>query len=81
VIEDAAFLAGAAALLPDPLDDAAAGAAWLDAVRKATGRKGKALFHPLRLALTGRDDGPKLTDLLPLLGRERTRRRLLGEIA
>jgi glutamyl-tRNA synthetase len=81
VIEDAAFLATAAALLPEPLDDAAAGAAWLDAVRQATGRKGKALFHPLRLALTARDDGPKLADLLPLLGRERTRRRLLGESA
>ncbi len=81
VIEDAAFLAEAAGLLPEDLDDAAAAAVWLDGVKQATGRKGRTLFHPLRLALTGRDDGPKLADLLPLLGRERTRRRLLGETA
>lgn len=81
VIEDAAFLAEAAKLLPGHLDDAAAAAAWLDAVKLATGRKGKALFHPIRLALTARADGPKLADLLPLLGLERVRRRLKGETA
>jgi glutamyl-tRNA synthetase len=81
IVEDAGFLDAAASLLPERLDDAAAATAWLDAVKKATGRKGRALFHPIRLALTGRDDGPKLADLLPLLGRERIRRRLSGETA
>lgn len=80
-IEDAEFLAAAAEFLPETLDDARAAAAWLEAVSKATGRKGRALFHPIRLALTARDDGPKLADLLPLLGSERIRRRLLGETA
>ncbi|TIP77861.1 MAG: glutamate--tRNA ligase, partial [Mesorhizobium sp.] len=41
-------------------------------IREATGRKGKALFMPLRLALTGQPSGPELADLLPLLGREGT---------
>ena len=41
-------------------------------IREATGRKGKALFMPLRLALTGLPSGPELADLLPLLGREGT---------
>jgi glutamyl-tRNA synthetase len=81
VIEEPAFLAEAARLLPATLPDAAAATAWLDAVKRATGRKGRALFHPLRLALTARDDGPKLADLLPLLGRERVYRRLTGETA
>lgn len=45
---------------------------WANAVKTATGAKGKALFMPLRLALTGRMSGPELADLLPLLGREET---------
>ena len=42
----------------------------------ATGRKGKALFLPLRLALTGREHGPDMNALLPLIGRERAVERL-----
>ncbi|MEI6161529.1 MAG: hypothetical protein WCP77_16970, partial [Roseococcus sp.] len=42
----------------------------------ATGRKGKALFMPLRLALTGEDHGPDLKTLLPLIGRARAEARL-----
>ena len=41
-----------------------------EAVKAATGRKGKPLFMPLRLALTGLDHGPELAQLLPLIGRE-----------
>ena len=51
------------------------------ALKAATGRKGKALFQPLRLALTGREHGPELKHLLPLLGRERALARLRGETA
>ncbi|MGH7078391.1 MAG: hypothetical protein ACREFU_09855, partial [Acetobacteraceae bacterium] len=36
----------------------------------------KALFHPLRLALTGEEDGPALARLLPLIGRARAAARL-----
>ena len=46
------------------------------ALKEATGRKGKALFHPLRLALTGRDSGPDMKALLPLIGEAEARRRL-----
>ncbi len=48
------------------------------ALKAATGRKGRALFHPLRLALTGLEDGPELKVLLPLIGRDKAERRLLG---
>lgn len=50
-------------------------------VKSHTGRKGKALFRPLRLALTGREEGPELKEILPLIGRERAIRRLKGETA
>ena len=49
---------------------------WTQALRDLSGRKGKALFHPLRLALTGEEKGPELRDLLPLIGRERVAGRL-----
>jgi glutamyl-tRNA synthetase len=49
---------------------------WTRAVADATGAKGRALFHPLRLALTGEDQGPEMAALLPLLGQARTAARL-----
>ncbi|ARR54336.1 glutamate--tRNA ligase [Rhizorhabdus wittichii DC-6] len=74
--EDRAYLAQAA--------DAAAAIDWNEGAWKAltaalgaaTGRKGKALFLPLRLALTGREHGPDMNALLPLIGRERAVERL-----
>jgi glutamyl-tRNA synthetase len=50
-------------------------------VKEKTGASGKALFMPLRLALTGLEHGPELKALLPLIGPERTTKRLKGEIA
>ncbi len=49
---------------------------WTAALKEATGRKGKALFMPLRLALTGEEHGPELHDMLPLIGPERAQLRL-----
>jgi glutamyl-tRNA synthetase len=40
---------------------------WTAAVKAATGRKGGALFRPLRRAVTGLDAGPEMADLMPLL--------------
>ena len=56
-----------------------AGEPWrqlTDAVKASSGRKGRALFHPLRLALTGFDSGPEMAALLPIIGRERAIQRL-----
>ncbi len=52
--------------------------ALTSALKDATGRKGKTLFLPLRLGLTGRAQGPDMAALLPLIGRERTIARLNG---
>ncbi|MFP4003861.1 MAG: glutamate--tRNA ligase [Alphaproteobacteria bacterium] len=81
VIEDEAFIGEARALLPEgPLTEESWGI-WTGAVKEKTGAKGKALFMPLRLALTGRAHGPEMQKLLMLIGRERAMKRLSGEAA
>ena len=79
--EDAALLTQAATLLPSEPWDGDTWGAWTAALKTASGRKGKALFHPLRLALTGRESGPELAALLPLMGRSRVEARLTAEPA
>ena len=65
--EDAGFVAEAMALLPEgPFDETTWGS-WTAAVKAATGRKGKGLFMPLRKAVTGRERGPEMAALLPLM--------------
>ncbi len=76
--EDRAFLA-----------DAATALVWSDnpwgaltaTLKDATGRKGRALFLPLRQALTGMDHGPDMGELLPLIGEAEARRRLQAAAA
>ncbi|MEE4153119.1 MAG: glutamate--tRNA ligase [Erythrobacter sp.] len=45
-------------------------------LKESTGRKGRALFLPLRQALTGMDHGPDMGELLPLIGEAEARARL-----
>jgi glutamyl-tRNA synthetase len=64
---DEDFIAQAMTMLPDgPYTDATWGE-WTSAVKEATGRKGKGLFMPLRKAVTGRERGPDMASLMPLL--------------
>lgn len=80
-IEDEALTSRAADLLPtEPWNDETFGL-WLDKVKTQTGKKGKELFHPLRKAMTGLDNGPELKVLLPLLGYHRAYNRLKGHKA
>jgi glutamyl-tRNA synthetase len=81
VIEDAALLSAAAGLLPPEPFDAGTWGLWTEAVKSGSGVKGRALFHPLRLALTGVETGPELKALLPLIGRARAVERLSGRAA
>jgi glutamyl-tRNA synthetase len=81
VAEDAAFLAVAAENLPGEPWDENVWKNWTEILKKVTGRKGRALFHPLRLALTGRENGPELAALLPLIGRAKAAARLSGRAA
>jgi glutamyl-tRNA synthetase len=73
---DPDFAAAArAALPPEPWDESTWGL-WTQSLKQATGLKGKALFHPLRLALTGHESGPELAKLLPLIGQAKVLARL-----
>ncbi|HEX6861140.1 MAG TPA: glutamate--tRNA ligase [Caulobacteraceae bacterium] len=76
-IDDRAFAEAAAALLPQDLN----WSAWAEAIKARTGAKGRALFLPLRQALTGKDHGPEMGPLLQLIGREKALKRLAGEAA
>jgi glutamyl-tRNA synthetase len=80
-IGDPDFVRKAADLLPPGPWNGQTWKAWTDAVKAETGAKGRALFMPLRLALTGLDHGPELAALLPLIGEERARARLAGRVA
>ncbi len=64
---DRAFVAQALTLLPAKPWTTSTWGQWTSAVKDATGRKGKDLFRPLRRALTGRDAGPEMADVMPLL--------------
>ena len=65
--EDKAFVAEALALLPEGEFDESTWGTWTAAVKEQTGRKGKGLFMPLRLALTGKPHGPDMGAVLQLL--------------
>jgi glutamyl-tRNA synthetase len=81
VIEDAAFTAQAGDLLPPEPWDETTWSTWTKSIAAATGKKGRELFHPLRLALTARESGPEMKKLLPLIGRGKVVARLNGETA
>ena len=72
--EDADFVAEALTLLPHPPYGESAWKDWTDAVKAQTGRKGRALFMPLRKALTGQAHGPDMSALMPLLQQVRAKK-------
>ena len=74
--EDAAFAGDAADAAAAIQWDQGAWKALTERLKQSSGRKGKALFLPLRLALTGMDHGPDMSALLPLIGKERAVERL-----
>ena len=65
--EDQEFVTEALSLLPDPPYGPEAWSEWTGAVKEKTGRKGRGLFMPLRLAITGEARGPEMAEVLPLL--------------
>jgi glutamyl-tRNA synthetase len=64
--EDRAFITQALSMLPDDRDETT-WKTWTDAIKAQTGRKGKGLFLPLRMALTGQARGPEMAKILPLM--------------
>ncbi len=80
-IEDAAFLSRAAEMLDEGVISSASWKQWTSVISSETGAKGKALFMPLRKALTGKSYGPDMGKLLPFIGREKILARLNGQSA
>ena len=78
IITEQDYLTIAIKLLPkEPWNEDTYGE-WVNSLKRETQRKGRDLFLPLRLAITGKEHGPGLKNLLPLIGRERTKLRLMG---
>ncbi len=80
-VEDRDFLAEAATLAASLDWSTDPWAQLANALKAATGRKGKPLFLPLRLALTGRESGPEMAPLLKRIGRTRAIARLTAAAA
>ena len=76
VIKDTDFIATALSLLPDGDITDTTWKQWTDAIKDATGRTGKQLFLPLRLAITGQPHGPEMGKILPFIGREKVLNRM-----
>lgn len=74
--EDRDYVHQSASLLPEDELDENSWKVWTNALKKATGRKGRVLFMPLRQALTGLDHGPEMATLLPLIGKTKVLNRL-----
>ena len=68
---------GAELLPPEPWNEETFGS-WIKALKEASGKNGKELYHPVRLALTDMEDGPELKVLLPLIGWNKAQKRLKG---
>jgi glutamyl-tRNA synthetase len=78
LIEDRDYLGQALGCLPGEPWDTATWGLWTARLKEITGRKGKALFMPLRQAITGMDHGPEMKELLPLIGYGKVVERLKG---
>ncbi len=75
---DQDFLKLAASLLPQDTSDKECWNKWLAEIKKNTDRKGKELFLPIRLALSGEEHGPEIKSLVNLIVREEILTRLAG---
>lgn len=70
--EDEDFVRLMLETIADPLDFDV----WITKLKQVSGKKGRDLFHPIRIVLTGVDDGPELKKIVGLLGYDRVRLRL-----
>lgn len=72
------FLLQISHLLPEEEWDLSTWDLWINKIKETTNRSGKKLFMPIRMALTGKDNGPELKNLLVFIGREEVIKRLKG---
>lgn len=78
IIEDKSLTDLAANILPSEPWNENTFKTWVDEIKNQSGKKGKELFHPLRLAITAAETGPELKHILPLIGFDKVKSRLQG---
>lgn len=69
-IQDKEFLSKIATLLPEDCSKEDSWQIWLNKIKENCDRKGKNLFLPIRMALTGKENGPEITNLINLIDRD-----------
>ncbi|MCL2474371.1 MAG: glutamate--tRNA ligase, partial [Alphaproteobacteria bacterium] len=74
---DKDYIKTAASLLPTKKWDENTWSKWTNDIKAKTGKKGKELFMPLRLAVTGQEHGPEMKQMLLLIGEKKVRERLI----
>lgn len=76
VLKDAGKAFFEAALNTSQAGDCTDWKAWTTALKEASGAKGKGLFMPLRIALTGQKHGPEMSKVVVFLGEKGVQTRL-----
>ena len=79
IIEDGAFITQAAKTLPEGEFNKSTWSIWTKNLSQISGRKGKDLYMPLRLCLTGYNKGPEMADLILIIGRDKVLKRLSNQ--
>ena len=77
--QDLEFLHKIIELLPQDTSQENSWQIWLDEIKKNSPRKGKELFMPIRLALTGKEHGPELKHAINLISRDEIIARLKSQ--
>ena len=78
IIKDKKITELASSLLPDEPWNENTWDTWISKIKEKTSVRGKDLMFPIRLAITGREGGPEMKKLLPLLKKELVKKRLDG---
>jgi glutamyl-tRNA synthetase len=73
---DQQFIQMALKTLPKDSFDTSTWSKWTSLLMKESGKKGKDLFKPLRLCLTGQSNGPEMASLVLIMGRDKVIERL-----
>ena len=80
IIENQDFLDTALEVLPIDQFNEKTWSTWTKKLSQVTGKKGKELYMPLRLCLTGQNKGPEMADLILMMGRDKIIKRLSNQV-
>ena len=80
IIENQDFLDLALEALPIDQFNETTWSTWTKTISQETGKKGKELYMPLRLCLTGQNKGPEMADLILMMGRDKVIKRLSNQV-